>query len=95
MDLSGIIAGLTAMASVLTGTAADQFIKVLLALINALPAIEKGWASEKPFLALLWRVMSNGNQPIEAATFDDQLALLHGQVAQVAGQVAADEAEQP
>lgn len=92
MDLTPILAILKAAGSALAGTAAQQFLQVTEALIENLPAIEKGYVSAEPFIAGLLKVIGNGGQPLAAGDWDTQVAMLKQQTDTVAAQIAADAA---
>ena len=95
MDLTSILAIIKAGAAALTGTAAEQFLQILEGFVQALPAIEKGWASAAPFIAALIKVIGNGGAPLAPDDWQSQLDMLQQQRDAVAAQVAADELAQP
>lgn len=96
MDLSKIIAAVGSAAATMepiatTGMPVGKFASYLVAFINALPAIEKGFASAQPFIAAGLVLIASGGKGITDAAWEKQLALLTEQTSILDQQVAKDD----
>lgn len=79
---------LVAAASALGNGVVLQVATIIADLIQALPAIQKGLASEKPFFALVEKIITEG-----AVTPDDFAAMRAGLVAQLQTMQAEEDAD--
>lgn len=90
MDLTKIIAGVKTAAAALGLTNAEDVGKLLVAFIQALPAIEKGILSAEPFILAGVELIKNGGAPTDQQ-WAEQLERLAANSKVLEDTVAADD----